>query len=392
MRVAVSALIALSVFLVVGCDNDKNTVDPIPKYHKVYPVFHVKIDNGYQKFGVDSAQLTVTPSVGWPGPVYTDVNGFLGTLASGTFIDRIDTTIVDDSMVVETSYVVFGFEPSQAYTFSFNRGEPFTWLDSFRADYVYTVDSLWLLLSAETLRVSVVPDTNVAPVTVLDSVAVITDPLDTLVKPPSWTEIQELVYGYWFNTRYVIPDPDATQEYPPDSTSYDTLLWGFWNRIDSFFLPADSSFWCDLDSIIIVEETLEDNLGFISIVIDSVFVYSNCDVHIDSTRNKIYRHYGWGTYPGGDPGEGAIPSFDTTVHFYFPDTAKGLLFEPDGLSIYLVPDTGQPITDYREATIELRHKGASSNLDSMSVRLTMPPVEVFPDYEIFIREAPPTKK
>jgi len=147
MRRIVAALIVagLALILTAGCSNDENTVNSIPKYHNVYPVFHLKIDNGHRQFGIDSVLLTPTPSIGWLGPVYSDRNGFIGTSAAGTFITDIDTSFVDDSMVVETSKVVFGFQPGARYKFKFDRQEPFIgWILSERSMPV-TVDSLWVL-------------------------------------------------------------------------------------------------------------------------------------------------------------------------------------------------------------------------------------------------------
>jgi hypothetical protein len=391
MKLAVSALIALSLVLVIGCENDENTVDPIPKYHDVYPVIHLKIDNAYRTFGIDSLQMTTTPGIGWPGPVYSDENGFIGAMASGTFVDYIDTIVEPDTTIYDTTWIVYGFQPSTSYNFSFNRGEPFVWLDSFRADYAVTVESLWVLLSADTVDATTSLDPSNPPVTVLDRVEI--DTGGVLVPPPDSTVDQELLYGYWFDTAYVISNPDDTVNYPPDSTYFDTVVWAFWNRIDSFYLPPDSSIWCNLDSMVIVEETLFDTHQNPSIVIDSVYYYSACNPVIDTVEERIYNLSGWGIYPGGDDSEAPIPTYDTIIHFTFPDTAKILVIDPGGLSI-LVPDQIDPDTHdttwrTMEAEIEYIHNGVPTSLDNLSIDVTMPPVEVFPEYDFIIREGPP---
>ena len=388
MKVVVSAILALVLALAIGCSNDENTVNPIPKYHSAYPVFRLKIDNGFRTFGVDSARLTVTPAVGWPGPVYSDSNGFIGTLASGTFISRIDTTVRNESTHIDTSYIVYGFEPSATYNFNFERTTPFVWLDSFRADYAITVDSLWVLFSADTIKVTKALDPANPPQRVL--YRVVKNPAPSLTPKPDDTIFQNLLIGYWFNTGYVIADPDDTANFPPDSTRDSTILWGLWHRVDSFFLPPDSSIWCTLDSISIKETILTDQYGFRSIVIDSVYHYSQCNKKIDTVQTRIYRHYDWGIYPGGDISLTPIHAFDTTIHFIFPDTAKNLIIANDSLSIR-VPVAVDPVShdttwETKNVTIEFKHAGVSSNVQNLSFDLTMPPVEVFPQYDIIIRE------
>jgi hypothetical protein len=391
MKVVVSALIALSLVLVVGCDkNDENTVNPIDKFHYTYPIFHLKIDNDFRTFGIDSLQLTVSPSIGWPGPVYSDANGFLGTSAGGTFVDYIDTINTPDSIVYDTHWVVFGFSPSQTYTFDFSRSEPFIWLDSFRADYAITVDSLWVLFSADTIEATKNLDPAHPPETLL--YRVVANPAPSLTPQPDDTVFQSLLLGYWFDTARVIANPDDTVKYPPDSTRDSTVLWGLWHRIDSFFLPPDSNIWCDLDSMVIVAETLYDQFEFPSIVIDSVYYYGNCNPTIDTVQERIYRQYGWGVYPGGDQSEPPIPSFDTTLHFFFPDTTKKLFVNPDGLTIQtpvaINPETDDTTWQTLNASIELIYQGVSTQQDNLIIDLTMPPVEVFPHYQFIIREVP----
>jgi len=388
MKVVVSALLALAVALAIGCTNDDNTVNPIPKYHSVYPVFHLKIDNGFRTFGVDSALLTVTPGVGWTGPVYSDSNGFIGGMESGTFVSRVDTLTIEGVMVLDTVWITFGFQPATAYNFDFSRNLPFVWLDSFRADYAYTVESLWVLFSADTVRVTKALDPANLPERVL--YRVVKNPSASITPKPDDTIMQNLLIGYWYGMGYVIANPDDTADYPPDSTRDSTIRWGLWHRTDSFFLPPDSSIWCTLDSISIVQETLRDPFGFYSIVTDSLYHYSQCNKKIDTVQQRIYRHYGWGIYPGGDNSLTPIPAFDTTIHFTFPDTAKGLIITDNGLSIQ-VPVTIDTVThdttwEIKDVTIEFIHKDTSQNVQNLIFDLTMPPVEEFPQYDIIIRE------
>lgn len=388
MKAVVSALLALFVALVIGCTNDDNTVDPIPKDYVVYPVFRIKIDNGFRTFGVDSALLTVTPSVGWPGPVYTDSNGFVGTMASGTFITDIDTTDDGDTVIIDTSYEIYGFEPATAYNFEFSRSTPFIWLDSFRADYAYTVESLWVLFSADTIGVTKALDPANPPETVL--YRVVKNPSPNVTPKPDDTIIQDLLIGYWYDKGFVIPDADDTLDFPPDSTKDSTILWGLWHRVDSFFLPADSSIWCTLDSISIREDTLVDQYSFRSIVTESLYHYSQCNAKIDTIQQRIYRHYGWGIYPGGDNSLRPIPAFDTTLYFTYPDTAKGLIITGSGLSIQ-VPVAIDTVThdttwEIKNVTIEFKHAGTSQNVQNLSFDLTTPSEEEFPQYDIIIRE------
>ena len=119
------ALIVIILVVMAGCftDNDKNTINSLPKTHDVYPVFYVKIDNGFNKYGVDSVLLNVVPSIDWESEVYSDTNGFIGTLAAGTYITDIDTVVEIDPVTQEpdTSYdttsVTYGFLPSSSYPY-----------------------------------------------------------------------------------------------------------------------------------------------------------------------------------------------------------------------------------------------------------------------------------
>lgn len=389
MRRVVAALIAtgLTLMLTVGCSNDDNTVNSIPKYHNVYPVFHLKIDNGHRQFGIDSVLLTPTPGVGWLGPVYSDQNGFVGTMAAGTFITDIDTSYIGDSMVVDTKSVNFGFRPGGKYRFKFERPEPFTWLDSFRAEFATTVESLWVLFDVDTIRTTKILDTTRPPQRILDKVRKNFPP--TIVPPPDSVYMQELLHGWWYDTAFVIADAGDTVDFPPDSTFYDTVKWGFWYRVDSFYLPPDSQIWCSLDSTKIKKTTYYDIHGFPMVVIDTLYYYGNCNPQIDTTKNRIYRDYGWGTYPGGDSSQTPIAVYDTTIHFSYPDTMKGLIFDGDNMKIFtweVVP--GDTISETLDVDIEFLQNGTSTELDSLTLELTMPPVEVFPDYRIIIREVP----
>ncbi len=395
MKAVVSALIALSLILVIGCDNnDDNIVNKITKDHNVYPIFHLKIDNGYRTFGVDSVQLIPNPTIGWPEPVYSGENGFIGSLASASYVDYIDSVPDGDTIRIDTTWVEFGFTPLQPYDFSFNRGEPFIWLDSFRADYAISVESLWVLMSADTIEVTIAPDSiDNPPIVVLDWVEN-NSVLDFDDPPPNDTIIQELLYGFWFDTARVIAVPVDTANYPPDSTYLDTVYWGLWDRIDSFFLAPDSSIWCNLDSTVIVEDTRDANKEFPYIVVDTLEYYGDCDARIDSLQERIYKVYGWGVYPGGDEDETPIPTFDTAIHFTFPDTAKFLYFDNGALSVR-IPEVGVDTTETTwtdmGVSIEYIHDGVSTNLDSLTINSVMPPVEIFPEYDFIIREIPLTK-
>jgi len=387
MRVFVSALVLLALVIVYGCDsNDDNTVNSIPKYHNVYPAFQLKIDNGYRMFGIDSAQLTVTPSVGWPNPVYSDINGFLGTLASGTFVITDTTVNPDSTLQIDTlSINVYGFAPSQTYRFSFSQGEPFTWRDSFRADFVTTIDSQWILLTADTLQYTNVMDPANPPESVL--YRVVKNPGGTLSPPPARIDTLNLLFGAWFDSLFVVTDSAATAAFPPDSFVRQNVRWAYWYRVDTFYLPPDPSIWCDSLDYIAKETVLVNAQGDSFTVVDTVPVYSACDPHMDTTRVRIYRNYGWGTYSGsGQP----VPRYDTTVHFAFPDTLKSLVISPDGLTIYtyqISQDLVDTIAIDTSATdIYFIHNSDTTMVDNMIRDLTMPPVEEFPAYQFIVKQ------
>ena len=386
MRVFVSALVILALVIVYGCEsNDNNTINSIPKYHNVYPAFHLKINNGYRTFGVDSAQLTVTPGIGWPAPVYSDENGFLGTLAAGTFITSIDTTIIDDTTIeVDTSSVVYGFTPSQTYDFAFSRSEPFVWRDSFRADFITTVDSQWLLLSTDSGIYSRTLDPARPPESVLYKVVI--NPTSNLNPPPTRVETVSVLYGAWFDSLFVVTDSASTAAFPPDSFVRRNVRWGYWFRVDSFYLPSDSAYWCETDSVE-QENLFVTPQGDTFVFIDTILQYSNCDPRVDTTKKRVYRHYGWGTYASNGQ---AVPRFDTTVHFRFPDTAKALDLSVDSLLIYTLeisPDSTDTVAiDTSGVDIYFIQNGDTTVVNNLIRDLTMPPVEVFPAYRYILKQ------
>ena len=400
-------------------------------------VFHKEMDPfGALRSIVDSVRLTEVSIIsesfeipdygtGAPGSIlaYSDSNGFIGGMAAGTyivdihpFIDTIavliDTTdasiiFVDTIFAADSTVVSFSFNPSTDYTFTFQRDSDFVWIDSFKVNFIETVDSLWLKLSAETLVVAVVYDPTISLDTILDSIAVILvdPPVDNLPDSdfylPEWRGIwEDTVFGL------LVVDHDSLYDYQNidsemtsfwevfyDSIYLDSTRWGYWNRIDSFFLPSDSSYWCTDDSVEIVITVIElPPYGDTVFVLDSVYHYFDCDeAHLDadSIRNRIYNDYGWGTYPGGDDSRPPIASFDTIQHFTFVDTTKSLIFGATGLSILNHTDS---IT--RAATMYLKTTYNSepptvTTLDSLVIPITLPPVEDFPDYEIIIIDEAP---
>jgi len=379
MRIVITAFVLVLLLGAVGCDkNDENTINSLPKTHMVFPAFHVEIDNNYQTFGVDSLRLTVTPDIGWESAVYSDEDGFIGTLASGTFpTGVVDTIITGSDTIFDTLANVYGFNPAQAYNFSFSRTEPFEWIDSFKTTFVVTADSSWKTLTSEFIKLTKVPDPANPPVVALDRVEIIEDPADTVGDQPDSVYDQTLLYGWWLDSAFVISNPDDTVDYPPDSTYTEDVLWGFWTRVDSFFIPPDSMIWCDIDSIIVIVDTLEDNQGNLQLVVDSVNAYSNCDPAMTIIQNRLYRTKGWA-------------DFDTVVHFTFPDTLKGLIVTPTGLSIYTWNDTGSGIiSDTMPAKIWLIDAvdGDTTDITDLDFDLTMPANEERsqPDYKILIK-------
>ncbi|MFH1701106.1 MAG: hypothetical protein ABIE07_11020 [Candidatus Zixiibacteriota bacterium] len=391
MRIAISFLMAILILPITGCNwfaNDDNTVNPIPKHHNTYPVFHLKIDNDYQMFGVDSVLLTVEPDIGWLGPVYTDTNGFVGTLGSGTYITSIDTTIVDIDTTIDTTSVVFGFNPQQSYKFSFTRPDTFVWIDSFRIDYAMTIDSVWDVVSVNRVFASKTFDPSRPPVFKFDSIDIIINPFDTLVNPPDSIYEQEVFYGKWFGEAHVIEDPQAPLPLDPDTTYYDTLLWGFWGIVDSFYLPVDSAGLCQrkMDTILdtvstnpmVIDTTINDffvridtvSTGpLVYITVDTFQVYIKCNPNISKAKNYFYRTYDW-------------TGFDTTIHFTFPDTTKQLIFE-NGMVTVKNTESG---VSKATTMYFINDAGGMNTVDSLVFNLTMPAVEVFPHYRIILKD------
>lgn len=367
MRLVVTALMALLLLLAVGCDeNDKNTVNSIPKYHTSYPIFRLQIDNGYKIIGVDSVELTVSPDIGWRAPVYTDIRGFIGTLASGSYILDIDTTIIDADTTIDTTSEVVGFTPAQEYTFGFQRAQNFAWNDSLRLNYVTTIDSLWMTLDADTLRVRRTIDPANPPVMHLDSIKNI-DMGYSPLNPPDSTYDQEFLIGEWFDTAFVITNPDDTIGFPPDTVYFDTITWGFWNTVDTFYLAIDSAALCD-EEIEIIRTNVSNNPAFPLWVVDTVVNYVNCQPAIDSVWTKVYRTRGWGEY-------------DTTFHYAYPDSAKELIFSNGQLSVRnTVSD------ETRAATIYFIQNGTTTTITDLNLILTIPALEIFPEYEIIVKE------
>ncbi|MEE9441363.1 MAG: hypothetical protein V3V99_01695 [candidate division Zixibacteria bacterium] len=433
MRILISFLTAILLLLITGCswfENDDNTVNPIPKHHNTYPVFHLKIDNDYQMFGVDSVLLTVEPDIGWLESVYTDTNGFIGTLGSGTYITSIDTAVISvdsiiidttvtpidttvisvDSIIIDTTSVVFGFNPQQAYTFSFTRPDTFTWIDSFRIDYAMTIDSAWDVVSADTAFTSKTFDPSRTPIFKYDSIGIFHP--DSLLVPPDSIYEQEVYYAEWFFYIVILdtisPDPlvidttidttisthimDPLAQLPlaPDTTYYDTLLWGFWGIVDSFYLPVDSAGLCELamDTILDtistdpldIDTTINDFFVEITVVsinpdflpyitIDTFQVYINCDPTVAQSKRRFYRTYDW-------------TEFDTTVHFTFPDTTKQLIFENGMVTV------NNTESEVSKATTMyfIDANGNMSTVDGLVFNLTIPAVEVFPHYQIILKD------
>ncbi len=389
MRVFVSALVILALVIVYGCENnDNNTVNSIPKYHSVYPAFQLKITNGYRTFGIDSARLTVTPSVGWPQPVYSDINGFLGTLASGTFLVTDTTVLPDSTLQIDTiSLDVYGFAPSQTYQFAFSQDKPFIWRDSFRADFVTTIDSQWILLSADTVNYTNVMDPANPPESIL--YRVVKNPSEPISPTPAKVDTLNLLYGAWFDSLFVVTDSAATAAFPPDSFVRMNVRFAYWYRVDTFYLPPDPEIWCDSMDLVEKDTVYITPQGDTLTVIDTIPVYSACDPHMDTTRIRIYRHYGWGSYTGSGQ---AVPRYDTTVHFAFPDTSKSLTITPDGLTIYTLqisPDSVDTVMiDTSQTDVSFIQNGDTTAVNNMINNLTMPPVEVFPSYEYIVRQRP----
>ncbi|MCK5125147.1 MAG: hypothetical protein KAR42_02730 [candidate division Zixibacteria bacterium] len=378
----VTVLLAIILLMAAACDkNDENTVNSIPKSHTTYPVFHLMIDNDYQTFSLDSVQLTVTPDIGWLSSVYSDDQGFIGTLASGTYITSIDTTIGTTDTTIDTTSVVYGFNPGQQYKFNFERSNTYSWIDSFYIGYSRTIDSTWQVKSADTAYVLKLADSSNPTINIPDSVGIVTGSFDTLIRIPDSTVQVERMFAIWFGIPVRVTDPNDTLILSPTSVSFDTVIWAYWGTVDSLYLPIDSSAWCDvkLDTIIdgtdttindffVVETPIEVGGVLIGYLIDTVTMYINCDPTVGNTHRKIYNHWGWG-------------DFDTTPLFTFPDTLKELTFTNSVVSIR------NTVTDVsKTGTMYLIQNGDTTAVDSLVFDLTMPAVEVFPDYQIIIKD------
>lgn len=419
MRRVVSAFIIIGLLFVIGCDkNDEDVINSIPKAHLTYPIFKLAFDNGYKTFGVDSALITVNPGIGWLDDVYSNEFGQIPTQSAGTFVtgvdtlvDVIDTTVNphDTTWIHDSSFVNFGFTPSASYSFSFARSDPYVWIDSFRIDYLSDYDSVWKLISADTQFVMTVPDNGISPEVIIDSVALTTavDTMDVNKKADS-IYIQEVFKAVWLDTTFILSSADDTLVLAPDSFFTDTLIWGFWNAIDSFFLPFDSGDWCQkredssstpaydtfftngsVDSIdtnynqfFVIRDSIFDINGFLVFTLDTVIEWVNCQDTVDSSQMRIYSDYGWG-------------EFDTTQHFTFPDTTKGMIFRSDAVDVYtwyILPDSSDTISDTTfSATISLITTiGTVADTTTLSdltdIPLTMPSVEVYPDFRIMITD------
>ncbi len=441
MRVLVSALLMACLVLIVGCDsNDENTINPIAKFHTVHPVIHVKVDNNFQQLGIDSLMLVVSPSVGtfagvpifsdtsvidtitlYPGTdsetvvidtvvgrLYTDDNGYIGLLPEGTFISSIDTIVNGTDTTVDTTAVVFGLTPGQTYTLEFTRSEIYTWDDIFRVEFATTIDSQYLLVSSESKIVTNIPDPATTPDTRLDSVGVIEDPADTVGNQPDSTSYEVNWFGEWSDSIFVLLSIVDDSLY--DSTNIDSDLWNFWKVffdsvyvdsiwygywlvIDSFYIEASRDIWCDVidttvDTNLIIEGPELDTV----FTFDTVFAYSDCDSNFiategftgDSTIRVTYRDHIWGSFPGGDTTRTPVASFDTIVHSTLVDTTKTVTFAGSAVTITDIMGT-RPAKILLKAT-EGGLSSVITELDSMTVQIQMPPVEIFPDYEIIIKD------
>jgi hypothetical protein len=159
--------------------------------------------------------------------------------------------------------------------------------------------------------------------------------------------------------------------------------------VDTFFLLPESALWCDVIETRIVEETLRDDYNNRMIVVDTVYVYGNCDPVIDTVQRRIYNNWDWGTIANnGDP----LQSFEQTIHFTYPDTLKALEITPQGLTMYALevsPDSlDTAYVDTSEVDIYFidYSTGDTSMMNNITFDLTMPPVEIFPAYKVMIRQ------
>ena len=385
----------------LGIDSIQMTFEPSSSGYRVYntiydtvitKVYHIandvtKVDSVYQSGVVVTYDTVDVPNFGPANGVqiYSDKQGFIGGLAAGTYytgaylmIDTIyikrdsatnNVLLTDTSRSVDTTSVHFSFDPLGQYAFHFNHDEPFVFRDSFRLEYARTIDSAWQMLSSDTIRVSDSLDPLHPPETVLDSVAIITNLDDTLWFGADSVLHEPLTYGLWFDTIIAIIPPGQSVPYPPSMTIKDTLVWGFWNRVDSFFVPADSSIWCEsgirIDSIWNYSNNLPE------LTLDTVVVYSHCikDSPLSRARKRTYRHNGWGGY-------------DTTVYFFYPDTVKKIIFAADSVTI-----VNTETADTNRAVIYFDNGDTVTTVMQIKNQtITMPSVEEFPDYRYTIKK------
>lgn len=376
MKRLVTALVVLSLVALVGCDkNDENTISSLPKTHLAFPTVHLQIDNGYRTFGVNGALLTVTPSVGWHAPVYTDANGFVGALAAGTYVVSIDTIPNGADTTYDTTAAVVGFTPGTEYTFTLTRTDPYAWVDSFNVVYATKIDSFWRVLEVDTEYTSKLADPARPPVRVIDSIAKLARISDTTGKRVDSVYLQPVLRGWWFGQRYVIPDFDtaSTAAYPPDSMKIDTFIWAYWRKTDSFYYPHDSAAFCTIWTESLDIDTFLDIYGNRMFHVDTIREYdtSSCDHAIlaKPIKTRYYRHKGWSQY-------------DTTIYSTFPDTTKELVF---GDSIYI---HNLVSGESRRAVIKLINSTDNSvmELDAMEFKGIMPILEQYkyPDFKIVI--------
>jgi hypothetical protein len=376
MRLLVTALAVLSLVLAVGCDkNDENTLTPQVQTHEVYPTFNIQIVNGYKTFGIDSTLLAATPAVGWHDALYTDSNGFIGTLPGGTYIVSIDTSVVEGDTLIDTTSATVGFVPGQTYAFGFTRGGAFAWNDTLRINYATTIDSSYTLMAVDTEFTVKVIDPDRPAVTMYDTIKVVAAADTFGVKKPHEIVVRPTLYGYWFDTGYVIPDFDtaSTAVYPADSLKIEDIIWGYWKHVDSFYLPFDSAYWCPVVGTIVKVDTMEDFYGNPLYEIDSIPIYGpsrdTAAFKPSNKRTRLYRERAW-------------TGFDTTKHYAYPDTAKELVFG-DTVKIHnLVTD------QYMNAVIKVVDvlNGDTTVIPGFSFQAIMPLLEEYkyPDYRLII--------
>jgi hypothetical protein len=392
-----------------GIDSVQLSFEPTQSGYRVYntiydtvitKVFHsandgIRVDSVYRSDVVVTTDSANVPNFGPSNgiQIFSDQAGFIGGLAAGTYYTgaylMIDTIYVkrdsatgtilpgypDTTRSVDTTSVHFGFEPLGQYSFHFTRPEPFGFRDSIRLDYARTIDSTWEMLSFDTIRVSDSVDPLRTPQLVVDSIAIIPEDnlLDTLVENqyglfPTVTK-QGITYGLWFDTVVAVIEPGQVYPIPPTSTFTDTVYWGTWNRIDTFFVPADSSIWCQTGIRVDTIEKLDAN-KLPMIVLDTVTIYTHCidGSPLSRARKRTYKHNGWGSY-------------DTTLYFFYPDTLKRVIFTADSVMI-----VNTETNDTGRAIIQFNNGDSTILVPQLQNRtITLPGVEEFPDYRITIK-------